>query len=147
MAEFLLGMNANLYYGSEGTDIAACTELTNVTDVTLNLTAGEADVTTRANSGWKATAATLRECTVDFEMMWKPDDSGFQAIKDAFLANTYIRLGVLTGAHDAAGTEGPVGDFSVTQFNRSEPLADGIKVAVTAKLAIYDEWVEVVPGS
>jgi hypothetical protein len=34
---------------------------TNVRDVTLNLETGEADVTTRANSGWKQTFATLKD--------------------------------------------------------------------------------------
>ena len=29
---------------------------------------------TRANSGWRATAPTLKECTIEFELVWKPGD-------------------------------------------------------------------------
>jgi hypothetical protein len=43
--------------------------------VTLNLEAGEAEVTTRANSGWRATVATLKEASVEFEMVWDTGDA------------------------------------------------------------------------
>jgi hypothetical protein len=63
-----LGMEAKLYYGAAG--MTATTELTNVKDVTLNLESGEADVTTRGNSGWRATVGTLKTGSVEFEMIW-----------------------------------------------------------------------------
>jgi hypothetical protein len=141
--DFLLGMNAKIYQGPTGTDLATLTEMSNVKDVTLSLEAGEADVTTRANQGWRATAPTLRECTAEFEMLWKPGDTGFDAVKTAFLTAGTIRLAVLTGARDASGVEGPLGDFSITNFSRNEPLEEGVTVSVTAKLAVYAEWVEV----
>ena len=140
---FLLGMNAKIYQGAAGGALATLTEMGNVKDVTLNLEAGEADVTTRSNQGWRATAPTLRECTAEFEMLWKPGDTGFDAVKQAFLTAGTLRLAVLTGARDAAGSEGPMGDFSITNFSRSEPLEEGVTVSVTAKLAVFDEWVEV----
>ena len=46
MSTFLLGMNAKIYQGAAGGDLATLTEMSNVKDVTLNLEAGEADVTT-----------------------------------------------------------------------------------------------------
>ena len=141
MSEFVLGMNAKLYYGAAGG--SAATEMGNVRDVTLTLEAGEADVTTRANLGWRATAPTLRECTAEFEMLWKPGDAGFDAVKTAFLTSSSIRLAVLTGDRAASGTEGPLGDFSITNFSRNEPLEEGVTVSVTAKLAVFAEWVEV----
>jgi len=141
--EFLLGMNAKIYQGAAGGALATLTEMANVKDVTLNLEAGEADVTTRANQGWRATAPTLRECTAEFEMLWKPGDAGFDAVKTAFLSSGTIRLAVLTGEKAASGTEGPLGDFSITNFSRNEPLEEGVTVSVTAKLAVFDSWVEV----
>src|SRR5690606_11524296 len=92
---FLLGMNAKIYQGSAGTELASLTEMGNVKDVTLTLEAGEADVTTRSNQGWRATAPTLRECTAEFKMLWKPGDTGFEAIKNAFQTAGTIRLAVL----------------------------------------------------
>lgn len=141
--EFLLGMNAKIYQGTAGGELATLSEMANVKDVTLSLEAGEADVTTRANQGWRATAPTLRECTAEFEMLWKPGDAGFDAVKTAFLTSGTIRLAVLTGEKAASGTEGPLGDFSITNFSRNEPLEEGVTVSVTAKLAVFDEWVEV----
>ena len=140
---FILGMNAKIYQGTAGGLLTALTEMDNVKDVTLTLEAGEADVTTRANQGWRATAPTLRECTAEFEMLWKPGDTGFDAVKTAFLTAGNIRLAVLTGANDATGSEGPLGDFAITNFSRSEPLEEGVTVSVTAKLAVFDQWVEV----
>ncbi len=141
--DFLLGMNAKIYQGPSGGELATLTEMANVKDVTLSLEAGEADVTTRANQGWRATAPTLRECTAEFEMLWKPGDAGFDAVKTAFLTSGSIRLAVLTGVRDASGAEGPLGDFSITNFSRNEPLEEGVTVSVTAKLAVFAEWVEV----
>ncbi|MCK6458214.1 MAG: hypothetical protein L6Q92_17005, partial [Phycisphaerae bacterium] len=65
-----LGMDARLNYktGGQGGG-GAWTELANVKDVTLSLETGEADVTTRANSGWRAIVATLKEASVEFEMV------------------------------------------------------------------------------
>ncbi len=135
MPNFALGMNAKLYYGAAGGP--ANTEMTNVRNVTLNLEAGEADVTTRANAGWRATAPTLRECSVEFEMVWDPADAGFTAIKNAYLSNALIALKIL----DQAGGQGPDGDFSITSFSRSEELEEAITVSVTAKLAVFRTWV------
>ena len=73
-----LGLDAKLYYcvaGIGGTP--TWTELSNVKNVTLNLQKGEADVTTRANNGWKATAGTLKEGSIEFEMVWDTSDTGF----------------------------------------------------------------------
>ena len=133
--EFVLGMNAKLYYGAAGA--TAATEMGNVKDVTLTLEAGEADITTRANQGWRATAPTLRECSVEFEMVWNPSDAGFTAIKTAFLAAGTVALKVL----DQAGGQGPDGDFAITSFTRNEALEEAVTVSVTAKLAVFRSWV------
>ena len=135
MAEFVLGMNAKLYYGAAGA--SAATEMGNVRDVTLTLEAGEADVTTRANLGWRATAPTLRECTAEFEMVWDPTDAGFTAIKNAFLTAGLVALKIL----DQDGGQGPDGDFAITSFSRNEALEEAITVSVTAKLAEFRSWV------
>jgi hypothetical protein len=136
-------MNAAIYYGAADTILASLTVLDQTRDVTLNLSAGEADVTTRANSGWRATAATLREATVEFEMVWKPGDTGFEAIRDAFLTNGVIELAVLDQLRTVSGAQGPKGNFSITSFSRGEPLEDAIITSVTAKMTSFAEWVEV----
>ena len=143
MATFILGKDAKIYQGAAGGALATLTEMSNVKDVTLTLEAGEADITTRANGGWRATAPTLRECTCEFEMVWKPGDSGFDAVKAAFLAGSLLELAVLDQARETTGAQGPKGSFSITSFSRSEALEEAITVSVTVKLAVFDQWVTV----
>jgi hypothetical protein len=137
-------MEAKIYHGPAGT--TATSELTNVKDVTLNLETGEADVTTRGNSGWRATVGTLKDGSVEFEMVWDSDDSGFTAIKNAYFNNTPIALAIL----DCENGEGLDADFSITNFSRNEPLEEAITVSVTAKPTYSTRapaWVEGSGGS
>lgn len=128
-----LGMDAVLKYKVGGVAaVGSWVDLDNVRDVTLSLEAGEADVTTRANNGWRATVATLRDASVEFEMVWDTADPGFGAIKDAYLTNDVIGLAVLDDP-GAAG-EGLVADFMITNFSRSEALEEAVTVSVTAKV-------------
>ena len=129
-----LGMDAVLNFKSGGVGGAGSwTELANVKDVTLSLETGEADIATRANAGWRATVGTLKEASVEFEMVWDTADAGFTAIKDAFFNNEVIGLQVLDG--DAGS--GLEADFSITNFSRSEQLEEALTVSVTAKVT-YD---------
>jgi len=73
--------------------------------------------------------ATLKNGTVEFEMIWDTGDAGFAAIKDAYFNNTAIALAILDGANG----EGLDADFSITNFSRNEPLEEAITVSVTAK--------------
>ena len=61
-----LGMDAKLYRNAGSFGSPIWTEVTNVKDLTLNLEKGEADVTTRANGGWRATVGTLKDASIDF---------------------------------------------------------------------------------
>lgn len=129
-----LGMDAVLNFKSGGVGGAGSwVELANVKDVTLSLETGEADITTRANAGWRATVGTLKEASVEYEMVWDTADAGFTAIKDAFFNNAVIGLQVLDGP---AG-EGLEADFSITNFSRSEQLEEALTVSITAKVT-YD---------
>lgn len=157
-----LGMNGKMYYLStgeratwgppdtdgihEGPAPANLTEMGNVRDVTLNLEEGEADVTTRANDGWRATEPTLKEGSIEFEMVYDPADAGFTKILSAWLNRTAIALAVLDAAQDVVGTMGLWADFKVLSFSKSEPLEEGQTVSVTVKptySTVAPEWVKV----
>lgn len=103
----------------------------NVRDLTLTLETAEADVTTRGNAGWRATVATLKDASIEWEMVWAPADVGFAAIRDAFLNRTAVVLSVMDGT--GAGSQGLVATCMITNFSRSEPLEEAITVSVTAK--------------
>jgi hypothetical protein len=128
-----LGMEAKLYYDPAGVGGGTWNELTNVKDVTLNLEAGEADVTTRGNAGWRATVSTLRDGSIEFEMVWDTADAGFTAIKDAYFSNTPIGFAVMDGDIITPGSQGLQADMAITNFSRNEALEEAIMVSVTAK--------------
>ena len=122
-----LGMNCKAYYGVAGA--SATNLMPNTTDVTINLEKGEADVTTRGNNGWRATVGTLKDGSVEFEMIWDTAEAGFAAVKDAYFNDTALALAFL----DAVGGEGLDADFTITNFTRTEPLEEAVKASVTAK--------------
>jgi hypothetical protein len=141
---YVLGMNCKAYYhATPATALSGMTELTNVKDVSCDFSTGEADITIRGNNGWRATAATLKECTVTFKMQWDPEDAGFTAIQAAWLAASGIELAFLTGAKDASGAQGPKATFTITNFSRDESLEEAVMTDVTAKVSVWDEWVNV----
>jgi len=147
---FKLGMDCKLYFKTAlltgPPDGTGWTELDNAKDVNLQQENGEADVTTRANNGWRATAATLKEATIEFEMLWKPSDAAFTAILNAWLSSGEIAIAALDGAIDVAGNQGLVSNCSVTSFTRNEPLEEAVTVSVTLKPSSFTAWYTV-PGS
>lgn len=141
-----LGLNAKLYRNAGTYETPTWNELTNVKDVTLNLESGEADVTTRGNNGWRATVATLKDGSIEFEMVWDTEDAGFTAIKSAWFGNTSIEFAVMDGGITTAGSQGLRASFSITKFSRNEPLEEALTVSVTAKPTYAEhapEWMTV----
>ncbi len=138
MPEYHLGMRAKAYYGNSGGTGLPSNELKKVKDVTLNLSSATADVTTRDNNGWRATVPTLKECSVDFTMQWDDSDPGFQAVFNAYLTGTPLRMAFLT----EEGGSGPIGEFTITDCTRNEALEDGITADVTAQLSKFEQWKE-----
>lgn len=122
----VLGLDAKLLRGAAGS--TGTTEVTNVKDLTLNLESGEADVTTRATQGWKASVATLKEASLEFGMLYDTEDADFQAFQAAYFGNTPISLFVTDGS--GGGLDA---DWSITGFSVEQPLEEAMTVSVTAK--------------
>jgi hypothetical protein len=128
----------------DGTGAApTSTEMPNVKDVTVNCETGEADITTRANNGWRATAATLKNGSVEFEMIWDPGDAGFRKMQAAWSNSAEIGLAFMDGAIAGPGSSGLASNFTVTNFSRKEPLEEAVTVSVTVKPSSHTEWAEV----
>lgn len=125
----ILGLDCVLYRGDAGQ--TASTEMTNVKDVELNLTTGEADITTRAANGWRAYAATLKEASLTFQMNYESDDVDLKAIQTAFMNHSAIAF--LVGDDKGNGLDA---DFVITEFNIPQPLEEAVTVSVTAKPTI-----------
>jgi hypothetical protein len=141
-----LGMKGFVYRNTGTYASPVWAAVNNVKDLTLTLEKGEADVTTRNNDGWRATIGTLKDASVEFQMVYDPEDTQFTAIRDAWLANTAIELLILDGGLPA-NTNGdlpttPEGQplaqglrasFGVLTFSRTEALEDAMMVDVSIK--------------
>jgi hypothetical protein len=139
-----LGMDAKLFRNTSLPGSPTWVEVTNVKDLTLNLEKGEADVTTRANQGWRATVGTLKDASVEFQMVWDTDDADFTAIQEAFFGNTPIEFAVMDGPIDDATSEGLRATFDVFSFTRNEALEEAIMVDATIKptyATTAPEWI------
>jgi len=141
-----IGMEGKLYRNSGDYLTPVWVELPNVKDLTLTLEKGEADVTTRGNAGWRATVGTLKEGSIEFEMVWDTDDPSFNAIKDGYFLDTPLEMAVMDGDVVVSGSEGLRASFAVTSFSRSEPLEEAMSVSVNLKVAYAEhapEWMTV----
>src|SRR5262245_49997703 len=128
-----LELEAKLYRNTGSVGTPTWNEIINVKDLTLNLEAGEADVTTRGNNGWRATVATLKDGSIEFEMVWDTEDEDFEAIRDTFLNRTSVEFAVLDGGILESGSQGLRATCMVTNFSRNEALEEAITVSVTVK--------------
>jgi hypothetical protein len=156
-AKAYTGTNARTTFGTLGSDgfshegagssLAGLSELTNVRDLSLNVSTGEADVTTRGSGGWKLTAATLKDAEINFDMVYDLADTGFVRVQSAFFNNTTLPMAILSGSKTATNTAGLYMDAMVTKFEKSENLEDAQKVAVSVKpgySAVAPEWIKIV---
>lgn len=129
----VLGMNAKLYRNAGTYASPTWTLIGNVKNLTLNLESAEADVTTRSNAGWRATVPTLKDASIEFEMVWDTADTNFEAIKDAFLTNATVEMLVLDGLVATVGSQGLRATCNVVSFTRNEQLEEALMVNVTMK--------------
>ena len=139
-----LGMDAKLYRNTGTYATPTWVEVSNVKDVTLNLEKGEADVTTRANAGWRATVGTLKDASIEFQMVWDTVDAGFDAIRQAFFNNTPLEFAVMDGDITDPDSEGLRATFDIFNFTRNEALEEAILVDVSIKPTYADnapEWI------
>lgn len=132
-----LGLDCKLYFNAAGNETPIVpgnwTLLDNAKDVMLGVEKSEADVTTRGNNGWRATVGSLKDASIEFDMVWDTSDAGFTAIKDAFFNGTNIGILVLDGAVATSGSQGLAAEMAVITFSRNEPLEEAVTVSVSVK--------------
>jgi len=132
----VLGLDAKLWIaepaadGSEGTYAV----VNNVRNVSLSLETAEADVTTRANEGWRATTPTLKDASIEFEMIYDTDDTdGFGKVQAAFLGDTDLWVKVLDGGALESDGSGLVAKCRVTNFSINQSLEEAVTASVSLK--------------
>lgn len=124
----VIGINAKMWYRTwdEGgtPEYGDWGELTNVSNVSLNLSSNEADVTVRANDGWRASVPTVKDASIDFEMVYDTEDAGFTAIRSAYFGGSALQVRVLDGGtteEDGTGLDAHcrIVTFAINQANEA----------------------------
>lgn len=135
----ILGLSCKLFRNTALYATPTWSEVTKAREVTLTLERKDTDVTTRGNAGWRATQGTLKEATIEFEVVWEggtPGDANVAAFRDAFLNGTNVDVAALDGPVATPGSQGLRAECQVTTFTRKEPLEDAVTVSVTLKPAL-----------
>lgn len=122
----ILGLDCKLYRGTAGA--SATTRMNNVKDVTVNMESGDADITTRAANGWKQSVATLKDASIEFEMLVDSNDADYIAIRDAYFQNKPLAIFCSDGQGSGLDC-----DVVVTTFSEEQPLEEAVSVKVTLK--------------
>ena len=102
------------------------TELKNIKDVSLNLSANTTDVTTRKSAGWVEEMTTTRTLEITFQALFDSEDTVFNSLQTAFMNGTTVEVEISgSGTLNATCV---VSNFSITQA-----LTDAITVDITLK--------------
>ncbi len=124
----VLGLNAKAYVSS--TYDGTYTEITNIRDVTVNLEKSEADITTRGGGGFRQSVGTLKDGSVEFQMVWDTADANFTTFRTAFFGDDTVYCKFL----DGASGQGLHAAFSIVNFTRTEALEEALMVDVSLKV-------------
>jgi hypothetical protein len=105
-------------------------ELSNVRDVTRNLTKALADASTRL-SDFRQQVGTLKELSLDTQIVYDPTDPLFLIIQGAFDTDANLDILDLDGSIDVVGSKGLRFRGQVTNFTTGEALEDVGLVDIT----------------
>ena len=154
MSRTRLGHLAKLYVDSANNwTTPTWVEVPNVSNLTLNLSHATADVTTRAHAGWRTQVATLKEATIEFDMLDVAGDPSVAQIRQAIFARGQLHVLCLNGSRTEVGSWGLKTLVEVTRFNRAEQMGQAIVISVTFVVSPlldgtvyrYPEYFEVTP--
>jgi len=129
----LLGLDAKVYRNTGTYGSPTWTEWSFIKETTLSLSKGEADATTRANGGWKATIGTLKDGSLEITAIHDTSDAQYLAAYQAFYQDTVSDLAVVDGPIATVGTRGLRASFMVTALDRGDPLEDVKTTTMTLK--------------
>ncbi|RPI76137.1 MAG: hypothetical protein EHM42_10760 [Planctomycetaceae bacterium] len=135
------GINHKLYRNTGSFAVAVWNEVPNTRDITQSDSFAEADVSRRA-AGLRQTEPTLRDISIDFEMIWDTADADFAAMYGFYAAKTMTEFAIADGGIGTAGTVASGGtadvvflrfEAKITKWEKSLPLEGPATVAVTIK--------------
>jgi hypothetical protein len=121
---------------NSGAAPANLSEMTNLQDLSIPFTKGEANVTTRGNNGFRATLGTLKDLAVDLNFVHDNSDTLQIALMKAWINNTNVAVALLDGDKATVGSRGVWADFTVTGYRKEEALEEGQLAIFTIKTTL-----------
>lgn len=176
---FVLGIDCAIYYLAAADRAAAfpvnnfaleaipaagkITEIAYTRDVTLNLDKNLADLSSRASGGWTQQVSSLKNASIDFQILWRPDDAVFAELLGRYLDGCPLCMFIMDGEVVWGGSatvanatsclgvspyivSGLYADFTVNTFSRGEPLQEGVTADVNIVPtvgAIRPQWFQI----
>lgn len=146
-APYSLGENAILYYTAtpvtSTTYTLPATIAANVKDVKISAKHDTPEYTTRANGGKKQYAVSLTDLGVSFLIKVPTPgttDAAYTAFRDAWKNKAEIAAYALTGDKTLAGSEGPAGNFVVSDFSIDQGNGTVQFATVELKPSTFNDW-------
>jgi hypothetical protein len=127
----VLSESAKLYRNTGTYASPTWAEIELVKDLTLNMSKGDVDVTTRASGGFVERLDGLIDATIDFNILWDTADDDFTALRTAFTGKTAIEILCLDGGSATVGAQGLRASMMVASFTRNETLGEALMVDVS----------------
>lgn len=146
---YIPGKSCKIYFhATPSTALSSMTAVIDcVGDVSINSTKATSPISSRESNGWETVVPGNRTLTVSFQIVEKPDDSAYAALRNSYYglnsADEEFTMAVLTGLKTVDGVRGHRFNGTVTQWNEGEPL-NGAKTAdVTISLTEYLAFEEI----
>jgi hypothetical protein len=127
-----IGLDCKLYRNTGTWSTPIWNEIPTVGDVTIPLSKGEAEMSTRG-SRWKTRKGTLKDASIDFQVKLVKGDIDLAALLASFVDGTPIELLALDGPVATAGSQGLRAVCEVFKFDNGQPLEGAVVFDVSAK--------------
>lgn len=140
-----IGLNCTLNRNTATYGSPTWSPVTIVRDLTLDIEQGVTEANSRGNQAWEVSLLTRKKASVSFDILDKPTDTNFEAIRDAFLNKTALDMAVLDEAVATVGAQGLRADWAITKFSRNEPQEGVVTYSVSMIPALTDNlpvWME-----
>lgn len=119
----MIGLNAKAYRNTGSRESPTLSEMTLISDLSVNPAWDEADASAR-ESRIKQSVKTLLMLDITGKMKKKPGDANYEALMDAMLSDGVLELFILDGDKDTVGVRGWRADFQVFSTNEDQSMTN-----------------------
>ncbi len=133
---FRLGKDCKAYRNTNTYISPTWVAIDAVKDATLKVEVGEWDGSRRGSGGWKQFAPTMLSAEIELDIIFAPAETGYVALRNAFLGRTIVDMLILTGLIAVDNNEGLRSEMYVFGLDRDEKLEEGVMIKGKVKPAI-----------